>query len=462
MTQQLFDFEGAAGNPITGTNIAIQGTGGSATFENGAAFVGNTGGRFVTATGQVKSARLTMTTPSKTVAFSPVLTTPPSLPATTTRYSMASLRDTAPSVAMRVEYDEFGQIGIEGKSGGFFGVSATAFPVNTDFRIQIELVVGTTTTPSAGNSTVTAKVYSGTNLATLSGTGVINKTNFDAGTLTIGAADVGCVTAGMPTVDVDYVLIEDGRTTEFGALPTATSPTANAGADHYQAIPAAGAGLTLTGAASSGQATGVTYLWECTVKPEYAPTPSITGSTSITATATNVVDGVYQWRLTVTNPGAAPSTDLVDSYIWPLSNEDVKVRSTVRSVGVTIQGAVTDTTAQNDTDPATALRSPDNPAGSTVTDTMNPFGPGPIGFKEQGYWTTADTGTAVSRTVTWQKEDASALQAADTPRVLPGGLGADATAATEANHPLGDTALAVIGTGATNRRALKVITTDTV
>lgn len=472
MTQQIFDFEGTDGATLSGTNIAIQGSGGSATFSAADAKVGSTGAHFTTQTtptAQVKSARLTITTPSKTMAFSGCLKTPPSLPATGVRYSMASLRDTAPSVAMRIEIDEFGQIGIEGKAGGFFGASATGIPVNTWFRYQVELVVGTTTTPSAGNSTVTAKIYTGTNLATLSGTGVVNKTNFDAGTLTIGAADVGALTAAMPDVAADYVMLEDGRTTEFGALPTGTVATANAGADHYQQT---GLTVTLTGAASTGTATGVTYLWENLVKPEWAATPSITNPAAQTTTATGIVDGYYQWRLTVTNPGTTPSTDIVESYIYPLSNDDVKIRSVTRATGITNQGGATDTAALNDASSATYHQWPDNPSGQVDELTMAPYGPGPIGYKETGYWTTPDTGTAVTRTVEWHKEDGSTLQAyasdvvtgsgISAGRVLPGGLNADVTAATEATHALSTGSLTTLGTAQIDRRALHVLVKDTV
>lgn len=468
MTQQIFDFEGTDGATLSGTNIAVQGTGGAATFSAADARVGGTGAHFsaqqaqttpTVVAAQVKSARLTVTTPSKTIAFSGCIKTPATRPATGIRYSLASLRDTAPSVAVRLEYDEFGQIGIEGKAGGFFGSSATNFPVSTWFRYQIELVVGTTTTPSAGNSTITAKIYSGTNLATLSGTGITGKADLDAGTLTIGACDVGAVTAGMPDVAADYVMIEDGRTTEFGALPTGTAATANAGADHYQQT---GLTVSLSGSATTGQATGVTYLWENLVKPEWAATPSITNPAAQSTTATGVVDGYYQWRLTVTNPGTTPSTDIVESYIYPASNDDVKVRSVTRATGITNQGGATDTAALNDASATTYHQWPDNPTGQVDDLLMAPYGPGPIGYTETGYWTTPDTGTAVTRTVAWNTEAGATLQAYDAGRVLPGGLNADATAATPANHPLTTGTMTTLGTAQVDRRALHVLVKDTI
>ena len=85
-------------------------------------------------------------------------------------------------------------------------------------------------------------------------------------------------------------------------------PTANAGADIYIALPVNTA--TLDGSASSTQGGGpLSYAW---TKVSGPASFAITGDTNAIATISNLTQGVYQCKLTVTNSAGITSTDFVN------------------------------------------------------------------------------------------------------------------------------------------------------
>lgn len=395
-TLSQWGFEGAQGATLAEAGLGLTGTG-TAIHDAAQAVVGGTGGKFTANDGLTKLARLTATVSSNTMAWSAYIRTPAATPSVD--FTMATLRNTTAGVQLRVMYTAAGAVGVQGVTGGFHSM-ATGVALGTQLRWEVLLVAATSTT-----GTITAKSYtSAAGWTTQLGTTYTNAA-FDAGTTPITASDVGVTTAVTPggIIGVDYVRMEDGRTTEFGPPPAGGTPTANAGASQYVV---AGTLITLDGSAStaaSGTITG--HSWVCTAFPAGATSPAITTPTAATATATLTDGGRYVFQDTVTQTGGATASATVTEYVYEQSNVNVDVFSTTLGLWTNEGGAATALAALNDTSQATFLQSPANPTGQPEISVMNPFGPGNISVFLEGNY----SGAALTRTISIYKEDGTTL-----------------------------------------------------
>lgn len=385
MALNTFDFEGTDNATLSGTNITLQGTG-TAVFSSADAVVGGTGGRCTATAGLTRFVRCTLTTASLTMAVSPYVRTPMATSTIGTPVTVGSLRTAAGAAALRIMYNPtsttLGDVGVQGVTGGFRTV-ATGVGLGVMLRWEILLVVAT-----ASTGTITAKAYSGTGFTTLLGT--FTNAVFDAGIAEVASVEVGACTAITPgsIVGFDYLRAEDGRTTEFGAPPAVSSPTANAGPDQDVQ---AGVVVTLTGAASTAGSGTLTYSWGSPTEiPPTAATPSVSGQATSTATFTATTPGRYTFPLTVTQTGGLTATDSVTIWVYPASNAAVRVYSVAATTGTNEGGAASLAVALNDSVDTTYFQSALSPVAATdfVTVTAAPFGPGVIAWTVDAYYQT--------------------------------------------------------------------------
>jgi hypothetical protein len=85
------------------------------------------------------------------------------------------------------------------------------------------------------------------------------------------------------------------------------SPTANAGSDVTMTLPANS--TTLTGSGTDPDGTIINYSWSEVRGPQIITIPFTLAGASATAALTNLVQGVYVFRLTVTDNAGATATD---------------------------------------------------------------------------------------------------------------------------------------------------------
>ena len=120
-------------------------------------------------------------------------------------------------------------------------------------------------------------------------------------------------------------------------------PVANAGADQSITLPVNTA--TLTGSGSDEDGTVVSYTWTAIYGP---PGYSITNASSPTTTVTGLVQGVYQFQLTVTDNNGSTGTDIVQvtvniaGNISPVANAGTDLTITLPTNSVTVTGSGSD------------------------------------------------------------------------------------------------------------------------
>lgn len=390
MTLNTFDFEGTQGATLAGTNIALQGTG-TAIFDAAQAVVGGTGGKTTAADGLTRAARCTFTTASSTYAVSAYVRTPAATSTVGTAVTMMTIRN-ATGIAIRVMYNPtsttLGDIGVQGLSGGFRSV-ATGVGLGVMLRWEILTVIGTNTV-SPFNGTINAQAFtSGSNWTTSLGT--FTNSVFDNGQTAITAVDIGSLTALTPgmIVGFDYLRAADGQTTQFGPPAAVTGPTANAGPSQYVQE---GTVVTLTAAASTAGSGSLTYQWgSATELPPGAATPSLATPTASTTTFTAATQGRYVIPVTVTQTGGLTSTASVTIYVYPPSNNAVRVYSVGTTTGTNEGGAANLRTALSDSSDVTYFQSALSPVVTvdTLPLVMNPYGPGTLTVNVDAYWQTA-------------------------------------------------------------------------
>ncbi|WIG98749.1 discoidin domain-containing protein [Myxococcus sp. SDU36] len=100
----------------------------------------------------------------------------------------------------------------------------------------------------------------------------------------------------------------------FGSVLSNQPPWVFAGNETTIALPASS--VPLQGSASDGDGTVTHYLWDQVSGPSPA---TLTGATSPSATASNLVAGVYVFRLTATDNQGATGSDIVRVIVHPES-----------------------------------------------------------------------------------------------------------------------------------------------
>jgi hypothetical protein len=222
--------------------------------------------------------------------------------------------------------------------------------------------------------------------------------------------------------------------------PTPTAPTVTAAID--QTDPATGVLLTLSGTVT-GSATS--RLWRVVSGPA---SPSITNSTTNTATVTPSVAGTYVFGFTATNATGTSPEQTVTAYVHPADGADVPVVSVTLPSAWTVFPSGTALANVNDTDPTTGIQ---NASGTPLhtdkaTLVFAPMGPGTISFDLYSFYvTTGVTGRAIV-----YKPDG-------TTQVYPASGGHDWTpTTTEALHTVTLDATALASLTTVDRRALVV------
>lgn len=185
---------------------------------------------------------------------------------------------------------------------------------NNAFRwFYLKINTGAPTFPP-GVNLATWKTMTGhdANSPTVSGTGnfYYNKTDVDLVWRFVGYRKTDVYGTNYD----DSVTIAPWQTkilVDNGASPGNTPPTANAGPDQVITLPTSTATLPGSGNDPGGSITG--YGW---VKNS-GPSVTITNANTATASLSNLVEGIYQFSLTVTDNGGAQSSDVVQVTVNP-------------------------------------------------------------------------------------------------------------------------------------------------
>ncbi|UII30977.1 tandem-95 repeat protein [Fulvivirga ulvae] len=141
---------------------------------------------------------------------------------------------------------------------------------------------------------------------------------------------------------------DDGATGEDNALVTVIAanqnPTANAGSDITLTLPTNA--TNLSGSATDTDGTIATYLWEQISGPS---TSTITNAGTATASVSNLVEGTYQFQLTVTDDDGAQDTDIVQvtvvsvpPNVAPVANAGPDKNITLPTNSVILNGNASD------------------------------------------------------------------------------------------------------------------------
>ncbi|HYF66814.1 MAG TPA: PKD domain-containing protein [Ohtaekwangia sp.] len=118
-------------------------------------------------------------------------------------------------------------------------------------------------------------------------------------------------------------------------------PTANAGADRTVNLPTSA--ITLTGAGSDPDGTITTYLWE----KVNGPAMTIGGTSSASLSLSNLVAGVYTFRLTVTDNSSGKDSDDVTVTVIaanqsPVANAGNDITITLPTNSTNLEGSASD------------------------------------------------------------------------------------------------------------------------
>lgn len=445
MALQVFDFEGTNGATLSGTGLSLLGAG-TAAFSAADAVVGSTGARFTATAGNSRMAEILINN-GKVQALDFFVRTPSVYPGAGLTSQLFTLRQASGQI-LAFEVLSTGSFSVFENGGVTRNAvpSTTGSAVSTIYRVQILVSIGVST----NDSTMSCKVFtSGSNWTTQYGT-TLTRTGINLGTAAATKVQIGAITAATPgmVVGADYLRVDDGKTTDFTAPPTASSPTAVTGAsDQYPEV-LTSVNLTSTGStAGTGSITG--YSWVCTAFPDGAALPEITNPTSATASFVPQSAGRYTFQLVVTQTGGLTDDDTITIYVHPASGNDVTVYAVTPGVWTNEGGAPTFVAALNDTNAATFHQSVANPSGQIDRVTMNPYGPGSITFYVSGLY----AGGALNRTASIYMADGVTLLMTET----------WALTSTEVEHPIaldaGDLATASEGV---NRRALIIDISDAV
>lgn len=183
-------------------------------------------------------------------------------------------------------------------------LTATGITIATTDRIAVRVQ-----TLGASPTTIRARVWKlGTAEPT---TWALNTTDTTAGLQVSGGVAFGTFlssssTNGPITVSVDNLTVTDAATTN-------TPPTVSAGSDQTVAL---GATLALNGTASDVDGTIASTAWTCTIYPAaLSSAPTITGASTLHATAPLTATGVYQFQLAATDNSGATATATCMAYV---------------------------------------------------------------------------------------------------------------------------------------------------
>lgn len=137
-------------------------------------------------------------------------------------------------------------------------------------------------------------------------------TNGNTATPTISNLVAGTYTFQLTATDDLGATDTDDVTVVVNPQPANTPPTANAGTDKQITLPVSS--VQLTGSANDIDGGLLTYAWTKIAGPDQF---TITDGTTLTPTVSNLAEGTYTFRLTVTDNQGTTGTDDVDVVVAP-------------------------------------------------------------------------------------------------------------------------------------------------
>ncbi len=170
---------------------------------------------------------------------------------------------------------------------------------------NIVLTLPTNSTTLAGTGTDADGTIAGYAWTMVSGPTIFTIGNANAATTTLTGLVQGTYTFRLTVTDNDGATDTDNKTVTVNAAPVINQvPVANAGNNTELTLPANFTNLTGTGTDADG--TIASYMWTRVSGPT---TFTLGNANAATTTLTNLVQGTYVFRLTVTDNGGATGTD---------------------------------------------------------------------------------------------------------------------------------------------------------
>jgi len=164
-------------------------------------------------------------------------------------------------------------------------------------------IVGSGSDPDGSIASYTWTQVSGPNTATL--------TNSSSPTVTVSNLIQGTYTFRLTITDNNGATAFDDVQVIVNAAPVNNSPVSNAGLDQSITLPVNS--IILAGSGTDSDGTIASYLWT----KQSGPTATLANQTTATLTASNLVQGSYVFRLTVTDNQGATGTDDVNVTVFP-------------------------------------------------------------------------------------------------------------------------------------------------
>ncbi|GAB3528714.1 hypothetical protein GCM10027443_07050 [Pontibacter brevis] len=149
--------------------------------------------------------------------------------------------------------------------------------------------------------------------------------------------------------------IPGNRLSAYSPSTTNVAPTANAGPDKAVTLPANS--VTLSGSGTDSDGTISTYSWS----KVSGPSASLSGASSATLTASNLLEGSYVFRLTVTDNAGASASDDASVTVHPAPTSTTHImREVWENVSGKTVSTIPVTTAPSSTSQLTLFEAPSN------------------------------------------------------------------------------------------------------
>jgi hypothetical protein len=302
-------------------------------------------------------------------------------------------------VAFKVTINTANKVQLQTAAGASLAGWAGAVTTSPDtipsgwVRFELIATVGTSTT-----GVLKCNFYS-LNSTTPTNAAQFSVTTADLGSTALAAVDVGraATPATTPTLDFWAVGLNDGGTTEIGPYTPSTNAAPTASITSAQQDVISGSTLSFTATDADSDGTVASRLWSWVSTPGTAPT--ITGSTTQSASAVATNPGQYIIQYVVTdNLGATSTPATQTNYVYPASGIYANPQSVTVGSWVSQGGAATPLAAITDALFSTWLEAA---PGTPLLITLPPMGAGALNIGFEG---TVFAGTA-NRTLTLYKAD---------------------------------------------------------
>ncbi|WKZ60982.1 MAG: PKD domain-containing protein [Cyclobacteriaceae bacterium] len=155
-------------------------------------------------------------------------------------------------------------------------------------------------------------------------------TNATSSTVSVGNLIQGLYTFRLTVTDDDGATGFANVNVTVNAAPVNNPPTANAGADQSITLPTNS--IVINGSGSDSDGSIVSYAW---IK-QSGPAATIANETTANLTASNLVEGSYVFRLTVTDNQGATGTDQMNLTVLPAATNQSPVVNAGADVNLTL------------------------------------------------------------------------------------------------------------------------------